>query len=174
MDTNNCDGHTEWRPATAAVLCDIQKISDEIHVGLRERPDVFEEKFNLFPHGCFVLMKCEEVVGYSVSYPWLLKCIPRLNEFVGSLPRSPQCLFIHDVVVLQQARGHGAAGVLIALVAKLAADQGIPNLALVSVYNTYSLWTRFGFEIVPSAGLTDKLESYGDTAQYMVRRLELD
>jgi GNAT superfamily N-acetyltransferase len=172
MDSNNCDGHAEWRTARAVDLYDIQKIADEIHLDLRERSEVFKEKFNLFTHGCFVLIQCGEVVGYGFSYPWLLKCIPRLNRFLGSLPRSPECLFIHDVVVLQQARGHGAAGVLIGLVARLAVDRGIPKLALVSVYNTHSLWARFGFEIMPSAGMPDELKSYGDTAQYMICKLD--
>lgn len=172
MESNNCDRHAEWRPVTAADLYDIQKIGDEIHVDLPEQSEVFEEKFNLFPQGCFVLIQYEKVVGYGFSYPWLLKCIPRLNGFLGTLPRSPECLFIHDVVVLQHARGQGAAGVLIGLVARLAIEQGIPNLALVSVYDTHSLWARFGFEIVASAALADKLKSYGGTAQYMVRRLD--
>lgn len=92
-------GLAEWRPAAATDLDEIQTIGDEIHVDLPERPEVFTEKFNLFPEGCFVLAREELVVGYGFSHPWLLKNIPPLDTFLGSLPQSTECLFIHDVVV---------------------------------------------------------------------------
>jgi GNAT superfamily N-acetyltransferase len=171
MNSNNQGGAPKWRAATAADLDVIQTIGDQIHVDLPERPEVFAEKFTLFPDGCFVLVQNNQVVGYGFSHPWLLKSIPPLDTFLERLPASPECLFTHDVVVLQQARGHGAAGALIKLIARLAGEQGIPYLALVSVYNTHPLWERFGFEVVNDAALTHKLKSYGDTARYMIRRL---
>jgi GNAT superfamily N-acetyltransferase len=170
MMTSNA--HPEWRSATVADLEIIQKIGDEIHINLPERPEVFAEKFNLFPEGCFVLTQNDAVVGYGFSHPWLLRSIPPLDTFLGRLPPSPECLFIHDVVVLSQARGHGAAGVLVSLIARLARQRGIPYLALVSVYNTDPLWARFGFEVVTDPALNAKLETYGDTARYMIHRLD--
>jgi GNAT superfamily N-acetyltransferase len=167
----NLTGHPKWRAATASDLEVIQRIGDEIHVDLPERPEVFTEKFNLFPEGCFALVQDAKVVGYGFSHPWLLKSIPPLDRFLGSLPQSPECLFIHDVVVLQQARGHDAAGDLIEIIARLARQRGIAYLALVSVYNTHPLWARFGFETMTDAALNNKLKSYGNTARYMVRKL---
>lgn len=171
MNLNNHVGTPKWRATTRADLYVIQEIADEIHIDLPERLDVFAEKFTLFPEGCFVLMQNKRVVGYSFSHPWLLKDAPPLDAFLECLPASPECLFIHDVAVRQQARGYGAAGALIELIASLAEKQGIPCLALVSVYNTYTLWERFGFKLVNDDALTDNQKSYGDTARYMIRRL---
>ena len=154
-----------------ADLDDIQRIGNEIHVDLTERPEVFAEKFKLFPEGCFVLVESERVVGYGLSHPWLLASVPPLNQLLGGLPPFPECLLVHDVAVLKEARGHGTAGNLIELIARLAGELDIPYLALVSVYNTHVLWARFGFEVVTAAAFADKLRPYGSTARYMVRRL---
>jgi hypothetical protein len=167
----NISDQPKWRPAATGDLDAIQNIGDEIHVTLPERPEVFAEKFKLFPEGCFVLTQTQNVVGYGFSHPWLLKSIPPLDSFLGSLPSHPECLFIHDVVVLPQARRHGASGALVELVTGVARKRNLRLLALVSVYNTHPLWSRFGFEVVTDAALTEKLKSYGDTARYMIRRL---
>ena len=172
MSANNNDASPNWRAATAADLKIINRIADEIHVNLPEQTEVLAEKFNLYPEGCFVLIHNGDVVGYGFSHPWLLYSIPALDRFLGGLPPSPECLFVHDVVVLPQGRGHGAAGVLVELIANLARQRRIALLALVSVYNTHPLWARCGFEIVSDPTLNDKLKSYGDTARYMVRKLD--
>lgn len=44
----------------------------------------------------------------------------------------------------------------------------IGSLALVSVYGTDVLWSRFGFQVVHNPELNGKLASYGTTAKYMV------
>jgi GNAT superfamily N-acetyltransferase len=161
-----------WRPAAASDVADIQEIGDQIHPGLRERPEVFAERLQLFPEGCFVLARGQRVVGYGLSHPWSLNSIPPLDQLLGSIPHSPDCLLIHDVAVLPPARGHGAAAILIERLAKLAQKLGIPRLALVSVYNTWPLWRRIGFDVVSNRALAQKLKSYGQTARYMVRRVE--
>jgi GNAT superfamily N-acetyltransferase len=163
-----------WRVAEVSDLGDIQSIADRIHPDLQERPEIFAERLKLFPEGCFALVQNEQVVGYGLSHPWFLNSIPPLNQLLGSLPQSPGCLLIHDVAALPQARGHGAARALIEITAKLARKRQIPCLALVSVYNTRPLWTSLGFEVVTDGALTDKLESYGNTARYMIRRSDRD
>ena len=170
MDSSSNEGAGTWRPAAASDLLDIQRIGDQIHLDLPERPEIFAERLQLFPEGCFALVRNQRVVGYSLSHPWFLNSIPPLNQLLGSIPQSPECLLIHDVAVLPHARGHGAAGILIRLTAKLARKRGIPCLALVSVHDTRPLWTRLGFEVIPDSSLTDKLKSYGQTARYMFRR----
>ncbi len=172
MDSSGNQGAGSWRPAAAKDLLDIQRIADQIHPDLHERPEVFAERLLLFPEGCFALVRNRRVVGYGLSHPWLLNSIPPLDQFLGSIPRSPECLLIHDVAVLPQARGQDAAGILVRLAAKLARKRGIPRLALVSVYGTLPLWTRLGFEVIPNGSLTDMLESYGESARYMICRLD--
>jgi hypothetical protein len=156
-----------WRVATAADLASIQRIGNAIHTDLPERPEIFAEKLKLFPEGCFVLTRDETVVGYGLCHPWRLNSIPPLNQFLGRLPSEPDCLLIHDAAILPEARGQGATAVLVELVTKLAQERKIARLALVSVYGSYVLWARFGFEIVSDTALADKLRPYGK-ARYMV------
>jgi GNAT superfamily N-acetyltransferase len=172
LDSGRNQGAGFWRPAAARDLLDIQRIGDEIHPDLHERPEVFAERLLLFPEGCFALVQNQRVVGYGLSHPWLLHSIPQVDQLLGSIPRSPECLLIHDVAVLPHARGHGAAGILIRLTANLARKHGIPRLALVSVYDTRPLWRRLGFEEIRDGSLNDKLKSYGESARYMIRRLD--
>jgi hypothetical protein len=110
----------KWRSATAGDLESIQKIASAAHPKLSERPQIFAEKLNLFPEGCFVLVQVRLVVGYAFVHPWHLNDIPKLDEFLLSLPTNPDCLLIHDVVVLQQARGKGASQSLVDLIFRLA------------------------------------------------------
>jgi GNAT superfamily N-acetyltransferase len=162
------DQVAKWRSATAADLGDIQRIGDLIHTELPERPECFAEKLRLFPEGCFVLIQDDAVVGYGFSHPWLLNQIPCLNELLGKLPPAPDCMLIHDVAVLQHGRGLGAAAALIELIVRVARTHALSHLALVSVYNSYLLWARFGFEIVADDRIAEKLKSYGQSARYMV------
>ncbi len=160
-----------WRQATETDLATIDLIGNGIHLSLPERPEVFAEKLKLFPAGCRVLIYAGEIVGYGMSHPWRLNSIPPLDSFLEALPSNPDCIFIHDVVVLPHARGHHAAEQFVEIVASVARERAIPALALVSVYNTHPLWIKCGFEIVEGPELSKKLESYGETARYMVRRL---
>ena len=102
-------------------LQSIQKISVVIHPDLPERLEVFAEKLSFFPQGCFVLIQDDDaVLGYAFAHPWWLNDIPKLDDFLFRLPSSPDCLLIHDVTVLAQARGHGASRTLLELITELA------------------------------------------------------
>lgn len=172
MEATGETNSVRWRQANNADLDAIQEISEAIHVNLFEERSIFQEKFNLFPEGCLVMEHIGRVAGYSLSHPWRLKHIPALNQLLLGLPAAPDCLFIHDLAVLPRARGYGATYGLIEITEKLARQRAIPYLALVSVYGTYPLWGRFGFEVVSDDDLAEKLKTYGEQARYMVWRLE--
>lgn len=160
-----------WRQTTASDLDAIEKIANVVHPHLLESREVFAEKYRLFPEGCFAYAENGIVLGYAFVHPWLMNDVPKLNKFLLRVPARPDCLLIHDVAVLQQARGQGASKALLELLTKLAKEREIPNLALVSVYNSHLHWARLGFEIVGDELLAGNLKSYGETARYMVRRL---
>jgi hypothetical protein len=160
-----------WRQAKNSDLAVIDRIADSIHTGLPERPEVFAEKRRLFPPGCLVLDSLGVTVGYGISHPWRLKNIPSLDSFLEKLPANPDCIYIHDVAILPEARGQDAAGSYVQAMVAAALQLRLDFLALVSVYNTDVLWARYGFEIVSDDFLADKLSSYGKTAKYMVRNL---
>jgi len=161
----------KWRQATLNDIEAIENIAGVIHPDLPEGREVFEEKLRLYPAGCFVLVENGQVVGYCLSHPWLANRAPALGQLMHALPPKPDCIFIHDIAVLMQARGRGAAGELLELLLSLATRENLRVLALVSVYGTYPFWTRFGFEITADTSFAAKLKTYGDSARYMVRRL---
>lgn len=158
----------DWQPLLSEDLDMVNAIADRVHKTLPERPEVFAEKVRLFPEGCRKLFFQNKMVGYGISHPWTLYSIPPLDEFLVSLPQNAQCIYIHDVVVLPEARGQNAAGRYVDYIKRLATRLAIPSLALVSVYGTDVLWSRFGFHGVQNEELSRKLVSYGATAKYMI------
>ena len=160
-----------WRPATAADLDAVERIGNAIHVNLQERPEVFANKLALFPQGCFVLARNGAVTGYGIAHPWTLGSVPPLDTLMAALPPSPDCLYIHDVVVLPAGRGQGAAGLLVDVFEAAARQHALASLALVSVYGTYVFWERYGFQTSAEPELADRLKSYGETARYMSKYL---
>jgi GNAT superfamily N-acetyltransferase len=162
-----------WRPASANDLDEINQIADAIHPDLPEKPEVFAEKFALFPAGCFVLVWHQKVMGYGLTHPWMLNSIPPLDTFLKQMPTHANCLYVHDVAVLPKIRGHGSAGAYIELIVERARKMALNTLALVSVYDTHPLWVKYGFEIANDPLPDPKLQSYGPTAKYMTRSLAL-
>jgi hypothetical protein len=118
-----------------------------------------------------VLVRHGGVVGYGLSHPWKLNSIPPLDSFLETTPGVADCLYIHDVAVLAEARGHGSAELYIELMVDRACQLGVDFLALVSVYSTQPFWAAYRFEIASAPGLGTKLRSYGPTAKYMTRNL---
>lgn len=165
------DRGVKWRSTKAADLNAIQQIASVVHPDLPESNDVFAEKLRLFPQGCFVLVEGGVVLGYAFVHPWRLNDVPNLNELLRRIPSQPDCLFIHDVAVLEAARGRGASKALLDLVASLARTQKIAHLTLVSVYNSRMHWEGLGFEVANNKLVSTKLNSYNETASYMVRAL---
>jgi len=160
-----------WRAMRLEDLPRVSSVAELVHPNLPERPEVFEEKFRLFPAGCFALEANRALVGYAISHPWRLHDIPPLDAFLGTPPASPDCLYLHDVAVLPAARGHGAAAGLLERLREVARGQGVHAIALTSVSDTERFWNRLGFEAVSKGRLEEKLDCYGAGACYMVGRV---
>jgi GNAT superfamily N-acetyltransferase len=158
-----------WTGAARADLAAISAIAARIHAELPERPEVFEERWRFYPAGCQVLSdRSGRIAGYGLSFPWKLRAIPPLDKLLGRLPEDADCLYVHDVAVLPEARGQRAAQFYIEWARCAAAALHLPNLACVSVYGTYVMWERFGFSTLVSPAIDDQLRSYGGSARYMV------
>ncbi len=160
-----------WRLMIEADLDDVSRIAAAAHPeALSERPDVFAEKLGLFPRGCLAFALGERVAGYAFSHPWMLGDAPALDAFLGALPESPDCLYLHDLAIAAEARGRGEAARAIASLTALAAAERLGALALIAVQGTDRFWTRAGFLDAPAPRLAAKLAGYGPGARYMIRR----
>jgi GNAT superfamily N-acetyltransferase len=137
--------------------------------------DIPESRASLYaklaasPASCFVAVDREDVVAYLIALPWLSQAPPSLNAPDCELPVDPDCVYLHDLSVLPNARGTGIAGMLIAHFFMYCRQSAMTKASLVSVQNSAIFWRGFGFNrIALDAMLVKKLATYGDDAEFLV------
>ncbi|MFT4275395.1 MAG: GNAT family N-acetyltransferase [Rhodopseudomonas sp.] len=159
-----------WRGMTPADLAAVNAIAAVVHAAYPEDATVFAERLALHPGGCFVLDTAHGLGGYLISHPWHLSQPPALNALLGSVPQPASTYYLHDVALLPEARGGGAASAVIRELVRHAA--GIAdNITLVALSGTVQFWQRQGFARLADPALDAKLKSYDAEACYMQRRL---
>ncbi|WP_449221567.1 GNAT family N-acetyltransferase [Tistrella mobilis] len=161
-----------WRPLTAADLDRLNEIANAVHLDFPEREEVPAERLRLFPGGCFAAVVDGQMVGYAVTHPWIDGRPPALDSLLGALPDDADCLYVHDVALLPEARGRGLARRLVAMLEELARHHRLPRLALTAVGGSAPGWAAMGFtacEVDPASPLAAKLASYETDARYMTR-----
>jgi ribosomal protein S18 acetylase RimI-like enzyme len=166
----------QWRPMVAADLPGVMAVADRVHPAFPEDGAVFEERLRLYPAGCLVFSSGEDILGYAVSHPWRASDPPALNARLGELPPGSETYYIHDVALLPELRGSGAAALLVALLLARAHKGGFTSASLVAVNNSAGFWERHGFrnvagQKVVDATLARKLRAYDEAAAFMVRQL---
>lgn len=160
-----------WRLMTAADLPAVNMLAALIHPAYPEDDAVFAERLRLYPKGCQVLVQNGKIAAYVVSHPWVDRAPPALNALLGELPARPSTYYLHDIALLPEVRGSGAAmDVLTSLVEQALAER-LPSLSLIAVNGSAGFWQRQGFAAVPDGPPAEKLHSYGADAQFMMRRL---
>jgi len=126
----------------------------------------------LFAAGCLVLTGgAGAVAGYALSHPWRLWQIPALDQFLAELPANADCLFVHDIALAPEARGHARGLAVLRRLETLARAHRFQAMAMVSVYGTRPLWQRLGFQATTGHEVARQLGDYGPGAEYMVKRL---
>lgn len=160
-----------WEPLLPNDANAVYSLAETVHTELPERIEVFADRIQLFQEGCRKISYSGRLAGYGIAHPWILDAPPPLDTVLGTLPEHPDCLHLHDAVVMPELRGHGAGPAYIEEMAAVAHAHGITILTLVSVYGTSRLWTRCGFTLRTTPALAVKLSAYGPTACYMVRSL---
>jgi ribosomal protein S18 acetylase RimI-like enzyme len=166
----------QWRPMSEADLPAVLAIANEVHPAFPEGVAVFAERLRLYAPGCLVFSTQDGIAGYVVSHPWRAMDPPALNSRLGELPGQPQTYYIHDIALLSELRGTGAAALAVALLLARANREKLATVSLVAVSDSASFWERHGFRRITSdkiidVGLVRKLRSYGSAAAFMVRRL---
>lgn len=159
----------QWRPAKPADVPQIAEISSVTLAGYPEEAAIFEELVRLSPAGCHVLTMGGRITGYLVSHPWTRNFPPPLNTPIGALPKKPDSWYIHDLSLLESARGFGAAREAVEIAAHCAVGAGLSNLSLVAVNGAAGFWQGRGFLPVMDDGIAGRIASYGEDALYMER-----
>jgi ribosomal protein S18 acetylase RimI-like enzyme len=126
-----------------------------------ESPEVFEEKLQLFPEGCFVY-DTGTVQGYAFSHPWFRMKPPKLNSLLRTF-MGADLYHIHDISLLPAVRGQGVVNQLMPKLEKYI--QRYKGVSLVGVNNTATIWNRYNFIAIPEVDVTQ----YCDTAVYMLK-----
>jgi N-acetylglutamate synthase-like GNAT family acetyltransferase len=92
------------------------------------------------------------------------------------LPDQPETYYIHDIALLPELHGTGAAALAVALLLARAGKEKLATASLVAVNDSAGFWERHGFRKVTSGKIVDatlvrKLRGYGGAATFMVRQL---
>ena len=161
----------QWRQAVPSDVTRIAEISSIALAGYPEDPAIFHELMALSPDGCFVLETGGEMVGYLVGHPWKRGEPPALNRTIGELPDAPDCWYLHDLSLLERARGFGAAKEAVTIASRIARVRRLDILSLVAVNGAGGFWEGRGFARRQPKGGAGAIASYGDDAVYMERHI---
>lgn len=155
-----------WRPMAPKDVATVVAIADVVHVNYPEDPAVFANRLHLFGPGCLIAEAEDKAVGYCLAHPGKVGAPPPLNTVLAGLPGNADCLYLHDVALLPEARGRHLGVALARLLEEIALTHGFDRIALTAVNHSDGFWERLGYQVRPCAGLG----SYGD-ATYRVREL---
>jgi len=127
-------------------------------VNYYEGSESFRSKVIGYPEGCFVCEVNKEIVGYIISFPYILGKYYPINENYKNV-EDPDCYYIHDLCVEKTHRGKGYGFALVEEVLKIRSNPKV----LMSVLESENFWKRFGFESQKT------VDYYGLKAVYMKR-----
>lgn len=158
---------------SAPDLDDISELSNRVHVNYPERQQVLEEKFALFPQGCFTLLASNgDISGYCFSHPWTDGPPPSLDTFLNALPAHPSSYFIHDLTLDPSMQGKKLTSIVVPLIVAVAKAIPVKRMALVAVNGSDPFWSRMGFRKTDDPVLQASARSkYDDSAVHMQRDL---
>lgn len=160
-----------WRRMTAEDLDAVEAIAAAVHPEFFEDRAIFAERQRLYPEGTHLLEIAGAPSGYLLSHPWQHGTLPALNSLLDAIPDDADGYYLHDLALLPNARGTGAASVIVDQIVDHAIRQGFAAASLVAVNSSVPFWQKQGFVVTAVPGLTDTLLSYEDTARFMTRRL---
>ena len=162
-----------WRPLTAPDLPLVEAIAEIVHPDFPEDSAVFAERQQLYPDGARLLELDGVASGYVLSHPWRFKQLPALNGLLSALPADADTYYIHDLALLNKARGTGAAAMIVGEIQRHARGQGFANMSLVAVNGSLPFWHKHGFRALSlttlEPELIEKLTGYETAARLMVK-----
>lgn len=160
-----------WRALTTLDLPVVETIAAKVHPDFFEDVTVFAERLRLYPDGSRLLELDGAPAGYLLSHPWPLRALPELNALLGAIPADANTYYIHDLALLNPARGTGAAAMIVGEILRHARGAGFATVSLVAVNGSWAFWHKHGFRDVVAPELVEKLASYEKAARYMSKVL---
>jgi GNAT superfamily N-acetyltransferase len=149
-------------------------LSEIIHPGYPERPEVFAERLHLYPEGCLVLTSGEGAMkGYALTHPYVKDTAPPLDTLLGRLPDDCDIYYFHDIALLPEVRGGNAGKAVVTYLQTHASVAGFDTVCLVAVNASAPFWERLGFAAHPVESLRERLDGYGAGAAYMRAQIRL-
>ena len=67
-----------------------------------------------------MLEKDGVAAGYALAHPFRFGALPALDALLHALPAGADCLYLHDIAILADARGGGAARALVDILVNVA------------------------------------------------------
>ncbi|MDB5473618.1 MAG: family N-acetyltransferase [Devosia sp.] len=160
-----------WRALTTLDLPVVEAIAAQVHPALPEETAIFAERQRLYPDGARLFELDGKPAGYLLSHPWHLRAIPPLNGLLGAIPPDADTFHVHDLALLNPARGTGAAAMIVGEILRHARAKGFASISLVAVTGSAPFWHKHGFRVVAGPQLAAKLASYETGALYMSKTL---
>jgi hypothetical protein len=154
----------QWRPAVPTDATAIATLARAELGDYGEAADLYAERIDLSPEGCWVRADGDTLIGHCISHPWHRFAPPAMHTLLGSIPARVDCWYLHDVVVAPVGRGTKAVERLLPILASTAAAHGIAILALIAVGGADAYWARQGFVATDSDA-----DGFGSDAVYMER-----
>ncbi len=160
-----------WRPMTFLDLPAVDAIATQVHPRFPEDVSVLSERQRLYPDGARLFELDGVASGYLLSHPYPFRQIPELNALFGAIPTDADTFYVHDLALLNPARGTGAAALIVGEILRHARARDYRSVSLVAVNGSQPFWHKHGFRPVDAPHLQGKLEGYEAAARYMTRAL---
>jgi len=133
------------RPMIASDLVAIEHIQTEAYAGyFLESAEILAQRFILSPTTAWVAEREGEVCAYLVGYWSRVGKVNPLNA-PFALVETANCLYLHDLAVLNSVQGFGLGKRLIQSATDYALQNAAKAMALLSVQNSKVFWRGFGF-----------------------------
>lgn len=167
-----------WRAMREDDLDVVNHIAGIVHVDYPESPTIFAERLSLFAQGCWIAERIEQgttqSVGYAITHPGIIGQPPALDSLLHQLPEAPDCLYLHDVALLEAARQGGLGAALVVQMKRTMSGRNLKHAALIAVNGSATYWQRRGFEPLEQidASLQRKLAGYDSDARYMLLKID--
>jgi GNAT superfamily N-acetyltransferase len=116
-----------------------------------------------FPAGANFLVVGKKIVGYLFFHPWFSGRAKELNNKSFSLTGKEDCLYLHDLAVLPEARGKGITKTALDYFDSVAKQLGFSQQFLVAVQGSKEFWESNGFSTI-------KEISYGNQTAYFMKK----